>query len=133
MRDEVQDKVSFAMVQSMIGQANDDKSMGGGLMPHKSTGGPDSAAFGASNRLSNHARSNTQSKNVPQVDIEESAGRQTEEFGMYSVEDDKNDGSGHIAKLGYENRIEESGLDASANKQRAAINIRESATPIHIS
>ena len=36
-------------------------------------------------------------------------------------------------KLGYERLIEDSGLEASAIKQRAALNINESATPIHLS
>ena len=53
-------------------------------------------------------------------------GRQTEDFGGYSLGDENNEAKG------YE-RIDDSGLEVSAIKQRAVMNINEAATPIHLS
>ena len=119
MENELQEKVSVAMVQSMIAEAN------GGVSPGKPL-----ETFQKS-RLSN-VKSNSQRNNIaPPVDAEESIGKATEDFGGYSLGD--NDATGQN-RFGYEKNLEDSaGLDQSALKQRAALNINEAATPIHLS
>lgn len=110
MRDELQDKVSFAMVQSMIGQAQVDNGSGGG-------------------RLSNFKSDNNILNQVPGVADEDSVGKHTEDFGGYTFDEHANSKG-----VAYEPRIEDSvGLEGSAIKQRAALNINHSATPIHLS
>ena len=56
----------------------------------------------------------------------------TEDFGGYDLGDDQ-DASGLSRPLGYD-RVEDSvGISKSAIKQTAALNIKEAATPIHVS
>ena len=81
-------------------------------------------------RLSNF-RSEANMGQVPQVEAEESVGKQTEDFGGYALDEDNRANSGSHPLGGYE-RVEDSGLEKSAMKQRAQINIPE-ASPIHLS
>ena len=108
---ELQEKVSFTMVKSMIGEMN-----------------PAQRSF--QNKLSN---SNVAaSVEVPGVDVEESLGKATEDFGGYDLDDDKSGGNGP-KRLGYEHVEDSAGIEKSALKQFASLNINEAATPIHIS
>eukprot|EP00353_Schmidingerella_taraikaensis_P002088 CAMPEP_0185597770 /NCGR_PEP_ID=MMETSP0434-20130131/81575_1 /TAXON_ID=626734 ORGANISM="Favella taraikaensis, Strain Fe Narragansett Bay" /NCGR_SAMPLE_ID=MMETSP0434 /ASSEMBLY_ACC=CAM_ASM_000379 /LENGTH=72 /DNA_ID=CAMNT_0028226583 /DNA_START=1873 /DNA_END=2091 /DNA_ORIENTATION=- len=68
---------------------------------------------------------------VPPVEAEDSIGKQTEDFGGYALDEDNRQGSGSHPLGNYE-RIEDSGLEKSAIKQRAALNIGET-SPIHLS
>ena len=77
-------------------------------------------------------RNDSRNKNVPGVDAEDSIGKATEDFGGYSVEDGPQV-YGRTHPLGYEHNYDESGADPSPIRQRAQLNILESATPIHVS
>ena len=113
------------MVQSMIGYgAGEDSQNQSKLRASKDT------------RLSNiKSQLNMHDNQVPPVEIEESLGKQTEDFGGYTLGDDHRnsgfaDGSQRIG--GYE-RAEDSGaLEKSAFRQKAIPNIGET-SPIHIS
>jgi len=95
MEEELQDKVSFAMVQSMIIENMN--------APQK-----------FSNKLSSVSARNTHQ--VAAIDDEESLGRATEDFGGYAM-DDGHQGSGLSQPLAYERNYDESGIDRSAMKQ----------------
>jgi len=82
------------MVQSMIGQVNEDKR----ILPQK---------LGT--------RSN---KNAGLNVAEDSVGKATEDFGGYSMEDGPQS-NGRAHPLGYERNYEESGLEHSPIRQRA--------------
>ena len=128
MESELQEKVSYAMVQSMIAEGT------GAGHARNSSEMQERKAFESfqKTRLSN-VKSGSQRNQVPQVDAEDSIGKATEDFGGYSLGDEK-DASGPVRLGGYEKAIEDSaGLDQSALKQRAALNINEAATPIHLS
>lgn len=109
------------MVQSMIGYGGVDPSRASEMQP------------GANARLSNFkSEANLGLPKVPPVEIEESLGKQTEDFGGYTLgEDNGGFGSGSHPLGGYE-RAEDSGLEVSAIKQKAARNIGET-SPIHLS
>lgn len=72
------------------------------------------------------------SNKAPLVEAEESLDKYTEDFGGYSLNEGIN-ASGGRSGLGYERPIDDSGIDRSAIKQRASLNINETATPIHVS
>ena len=124
LENEIQEKVSYTMVQSMIGQAND------GTITGRAQ--PERGAFKES-RLSNYQGADN-FRSAPAVDAEDSVGKATEGFGGYDLNDDPVGNSGLSRhKVGYERPGEESMLEQSALKQRAAQNINESATPIKLS
>ena len=76
-------------------------------------------------RLSNFKSDNNLMNQAPAVNEDESVGKQTEDFGGYDLDENANK---------YEPRIDDSaGLEGSVIKQRAALNINHSATPIHLS
>lgn len=115
MNEELQDKVSFAMVQSMIGQAAEQ----GLVKPSQSAAaGADAFDTFKKTRMSN-VRSTDQLNRAPQIEAEESLDKYTEDFGGYSLNDGIN-ASGGPSGLGYERPIDVSGLSRSALKQRAA-------------
>ena len=110
MKEQLRDKVSLGMVQNMIGQNAVENGSGAG-------------------RLSNFKSDNNLMNQAPVVNDEESVGKGTEDFGGYDLNENENSKNGM-----YEQRIDDSiGQGGSVVKQRAALNINHSATPIHLS
>ncbi len=110
MKEQLRDKVSLGMVQNMIGQNAVENGSGGG-------------------RLSNFRSDNNLMNQAPAVNDEDSVGKGTEDFGGYDLNENENSKNGM-----YEPRVDDSiGQGGSVVKQRAALNINHSATPIHLS